>query len=373
MNEEFEQFRTTVRRFFAEHLVPCNGIFDSDTTLRTFWREAGKLGLLGASIPEEYGGPGFNRLSIVVIAEELGRIAAGANAGPCITSDMATCVMVDFGTEAQKRVWFPKILAGEVIQAMAITEPGAGSDAGAIRTTARREGDHYIIDGSKCFISNGSIADLIYVIAKTDTQSRTGGMSNIIVPANTPGLTRRKQATLGYKGGDTAELFFDNVAVPVGNLVGEEGQAYKQFYNSITLDRFHIAIRGWAASRAAFDMTLAHAQQRRMFGKRLIDFQNTQFKLAMIETELAVTRAFIDQCIASYIAGNYDQTHGMMLKIWCPEMEGRVMDACMQLWGGAGWMDDHPIAWMYTAARLQRIWAGATELQLSTLGRRYLK
>jgi acyl-CoA dehydrogenase len=373
MGEEFEMFRTTIRRFFAEHVVPRNGMFKDEAEVKAFWKAAGSLGLLGAAIPEEYGGPGLNRLSIVVMAEELGRIPSGSILGASLTSDMATSILIDHGTEEQKRYWFPKILDGSVSQALALTEPGAGSDAGAIKTTARREGDDYVINGSKCFISNGSNAELIYVIAKTDTTSRTRGMSTIIVPGDTPGLTRRRHPTLGYKGGDTSELFFDNVRVPVTNLLGTEGNAFAMFDTTITLDRFHIAIRGWASSKTAFEMTLEHARERPMFGKRLIDFQNTQFKLAMIETELAVSRAFIDRCIASYIAGNYDPTHGAMLKIWLPEMEGRVMDTCVQLWGGNGWMEDHPIAHMFTAARLQRIWAGATELHLSVLGRRYLK
>jgi acyl-CoA dehydrogenase len=373
LGEEIALFRATVQRFLANELVSRGGHFRTDADRHEYWRKAGSLGILGAAIPEQYGGPGLNRLSIVVIAEELGRIPAGAVAGANLTSDMATSILVDHGTEAQKREWFPKILAGEAVQALALTEPGAGSDAGAIKTVARREGDTYVINGTKHFISNGSVADLIYVIAKSDSSARTAGMSTFIVPAGARGLTRHKQATLGYRGGDTAELVFEDVAIPAANLVGEEGKAFGMFDTTITLDRFHIASRGWFASQTAFEMTLEHARQRQMFGKRLIDFQNTQFKLAQIETELAVARAYIDRCIGDYIAGRYDPKHGAMLKIFMPELESRVMDACMQLWGGYGWMEEHPIAQMYTAARLQRIWAGATELHLSVLGRRYLK
>jgi acyl-CoA dehydrogenase len=372
LGDEIAMFRATVRRFLREELVSCGGKLQDDAAWRAYFRKAGSLGLLGAAIPEAYGGPGLNRLSIVVIAEELGRIPAGAIAGPNLTSDMATSILIDNGNESQKREWFPKILAGEVIQALALTEPGAGSDAGAIKTSARRDGDCYVLNGTKHFISNGSKADLIYVIAKTDSGARTGGMSTFMVPAGTPGVTRRKQETLGYRGGDTAEIVLDNVSVPATSLLGQEGRAFGMFDTTVTLDRFHIATRGWMAAQCAFQMTLEHAQQRAMFGKRLIDFQNTQFKLAQIESELAMTRAFIDRCIGDYIAGRYDPTHGAMLKILLPEFESRVMDTCMQLWGGSGWMDDHPIAQMYTAARLQRIWAGATELHLSVLGRRYL-
>ncbi len=371
--EELEMFRDTERKFLARELVPRGGAFATDAELRAFWREAGALGLLGAAIPEEYGGPGLDRLSIVVLAEELGRLPAGAVAGPSLTSDIATSVLIDAGSEEQKRKWFPKILAGEAIQALAMTEPGAGSDAGAILTSARRDGDHYVLNGTKCFISNGTIADVIYVIAKTEGSERTRGMTAFIVPADAPGLTRRKHTTLGYRGGDTGELFLDNVRVPVGDRVGEEGQAFKLFDTAVTLDRFHIASRSWTASRTAFEMTLEHARERRMFGQRLIDMQNTQFRLGMVETELAVARSFIDRCIDAYRSGEFGIADGAMLKIWLPEMEGRVIDTCLQFWGGSGWMEEHPIAQMFTAARLQRIWAGATELQLSVLGRRYLK
>lgn len=372
--EALELFRDTVRRFLERELQPRNGCFDTDAELRAFWRQAGELGLIGASIPEEYGGPGLDRLAIVLIGEEIGRLPAGAVAGASLTSDIATSVLIDGGTEEQKRYWFPKILAGEIIQALAMTEPGAGSDAGAIATTARRDGDAYILNGSKCFISNGTIADLIYVIAHAEgAGERTKGMSCFIVPGDAPGLTRRKHATLGYKGGDTGELFLDNVVVPGDNLVGLEGQAFRFFDAAVTLDRLHIASRSWAAADAAFRLTLDHARQRRMFGQRLVDMQNTQFKLGWVETELAVARAFIDRCLAAYRDGNFTPHDGAMLKIWVPEMESRIMDALLQLWGGNGWMEDQPIAQMFTAARLQRIWAGATELQLAMLGRRYTK
>jgi len=371
--EELAMFRDTVRKFLERELPRRKGMFGDDADLRAYWQAAGALGLVGAAIPAEYGGPGLERLSIVIIAEELGRLKEGAVVGANLTSDMATVILIDHGSEAQKREWFPRILRGQVIQALALTEPGAGSDAGAISTTARRDGDGYVINGAKCFISNGSKADLIYVIAKTDAAARTRGMSTFIVPGNTPGLRRHKHATLGYKGGDTAELFFDDVRIPAGNLVGQEGNAFTMFDSSITLDRFHIASRSWAAARTAFEMTLEHARTRRMFGQRLIDLQNTQFRLANIETDLAVGRAFIDSLLVRYRDRSFTPADGAMLKIWLPEMEGRVMDACVQLWGGYAWMEDHPIAQMFTAARLQRIWAGATELQLSVLGRRYLK
>ena len=373
--EELAMFRDTVRKFFERELVPRGGRFKDHADLRAYWRKAGDLGLLGASIPEQYGGPGLTKLSVVIIAEELGRLSEGAVVGANLTSDMATCFLVDHGSEAQKREWLPKILSGEAIQTMALTEPGAGSDAGAIVTSARRDGDEWVIKGSKTFISNGSTADLIYLIAKTESgaKARTRGMSAFIVPATTRGVSHQKQQTLGYKGGDTAALFFDDVRIPAENLIGEEGNAFVMFDTLITLDRFHIASRSWCASKTAFELTVEHARNRKMFNQRLIDMQNTQFTLAKIETDLAVGRAFIDRLLLKYLNGTFGPADGAMLKIWLPEMEGRVMDACVQLWGGYGWMEDQPITQMFTAARLQRIWAGATELHLSQLGRRYTR
>lgn len=370
--EELEMFRATVRAFFRNELAPRAREFDDKGVDRSFWRAAGKAGLLGTIIPEEYGGPGADPLTIVIISEELGRCPQAASVGACISSDIATAFLVRHGTEEQKKYWAPKILSGDAIQAMALTEPESGSDAASIRSTGRREGDHYIINGAKCFISNGYKADLIYAIVKTDPAARAKGMSVIIVPGDAPGVTRRRTSTMGYRGGDTGEIFFDNVKVPVTNLVGEEGNAMRMFHKTIALDRLQISARAVGAAEAAFEMTLDHARTRRIFGQRLIDFQNTQFKLAEMEVDIAVGRTLLNDTIRKYRAGEFTDNDGAIIKIWIPEMEGRVLDACVQLWGGNGFMDDMPISRMYTAARVDRIFAGATELQKSLMARKYL-
>ena len=309
----------------------------------------------------------------MIVSEELGRAPGGATVGSCLNADMTTYFMVHYGTDEQKRRWLPGVVTGDVIQATALTEPESGSDAASIRTTALRRGDRYVINGSKCFISNGSKADLIYVIAKTDPEARGRGMSVILVPGDTPGLTRRLQPTMGFKGGDTSELFFDDVTVPVEHLLGKEGEGLKMFQPVISLDRMQLCARSQGSAETAFDMTLEYVRNRRIFGQRLIDFQNTQFKLAEMETEIAVGRAFLNEIIRKYRDGTCTDADTSMLKIWLPEMEGRVLDRCLQFWGGSGFMDDMPISRMYTAARVQRIYAGATELQMALLARRYVQ
>jgi acyl-CoA dehydrogenase len=253
--EELEMFRATVRAFLKKELEPRVREFDDKGSDRAFWRAAGKAGLLGTIIPEEYGGAGADPLTIVIVSEELGRCPAAASMGSCISTDIATGFLVQHGTHAQKKYWAPKILSGEAIQAMALTEAEAGSDAGAIRSTARREGDHYVINGAKCFVSNGYKADLIYAIVKTDPAARTRGMSVVIVPGDAPGVTRRRMNTMGYRGGDTGEIFFSDVKVPVTNLIGEEGNAMKMFHHNIALDRLQISARALGMAETAFEMT----------------------------------------------------------------------------------------------------------------------
>ncbi len=370
--EELDLFQRTVRSFFQKELEPRVKEFEQHGVDRRFWLAAGRAGIIGVFVPPEYGGPGADPLAIMVVSEELGRSPAGATVGSCLNADMTTHFMVHHGTAQQKRRWLPGVVTGEVIQATALTEPDSGSDAGAIRTTAIRQGDQYVLNGSKCFISNGSKADLIYVIAKTDPGAGSRGTSVILVPAGTPGLTRRLQTTMGFCGGDTSELFFDNVRVPVSHLLGREGAGLKMFLPVISLDRMQICARSQGSAESAFEMTLEHARNRKLFGQRLIDFQNTQFKLAEMETEITAGRALLNATIEKFRAGTCSDHDTSILKAWMPEMEGRVLDGCLQLWGGNGFMHDQPISRMYTAARVQRIYAGATELQKSLIARRYL-
>ena len=370
--EELELFRRTVRSFFQRELETRVKYFEKNGTDRLFWRAAGGAGLLGVFVPAEYGGPGADPLAIMVVSEELGRSPAGATVGSCLNADMSTLFMVNFGNESQKREWLPGVVTGEVIQATALTEPDSGSDAASIRTSAIRDGNHYVINGSKCFISNGSKADLLYVIVKTQPEARGRGTSLLLVPGDTPGLTRINQPTMGFRGGDTSDLHFDSVRVPVANLLGKEGEGLKMFQPVISLDRMQICARSQGSAESAFEMTLEHVRNRKIFGQRLIEFQNTQFKLAEMETEIALGRSFLNEIIRKYRAGTCSENDTAMLKSWLPEMEGRVLDGCLQFWGGSGFMDEMPISRMFTAARVQRIYAGATELQKAMLGRRYL-
>ncbi|MET0659987.1 MAG: acyl-CoA dehydrogenase family protein [Steroidobacteraceae bacterium] len=371
--EELDLFREGVRAFFRRDVEPRLHELESGTDER-FWKDAARAGLLGVVAPEEYGGPGADPLAMVIISEELGRSPAGAVLGSCLNSDMTTMFMLMYGNEEQKRQWLPRFVTGEVIQATALSEAGSGSDAGAMRTTAVRDSGEFVINGSKMFISNGNKAGLIYVHAKlAPSNEGPGGPSIFLVPGDTPGVTKRYINTMSFRGGDTAELFFDNVRVPYPNLLGAEGQGLKMFQPVITLDRLQICGRSQGAAEGAFALTLEYVRQRKIFGQRLVDMQNTQFKLAEMETEINVGRAFLDELVRKYRAGEMTARDASMLKIWLPEMEQRVIDGCLQFWGGTGFMDESTISRMYTAARVQRIHAGATELQKAMLGRGYAK
>jgi alkylation response protein AidB-like acyl-CoA dehydrogenase len=371
--EELEMFRASVRAFLKKELEPHVTDFDDRGLSSEFWREAGAAGLLGVQIPEAYGGPGADPLAVLVVSEELGRMPAGASIGSCITTDIMTGFLVDYGTEEQKQQWFPGILTGDVIQSMALTEPESGSDAAAIRTNARRDGDHWVINGAKCFMSNGAKANLVYVICKTDPAAGARGMSAIMVPGGTPGFTQRPMKTMGYRGGDTGELFFDNVRVPTSNLLGVEGGAMKMFQKTIALDRLQVAARSQTSAEAAFDLTLEHTRNRKLFKQRLLDFQNTQFKLAESATDIMVGKTLMNEMIKKYRAGQFTERDGSMVKLWITEMEGRVLDVCLQLWGGSGWMDANPISRMYTAARVTRIFVGPNDLQKHLIARPWVR
>lgn len=371
--EEMDMFRSTVRAFFEREVEPRMHDFNEHGVDHAIWRKAGEYGLLGATIPEAYGGPGADRASILVLAEELGYAPSGATVGSFIGTDICTNFLVDHGTEEQKQRFFPRILTGECIQAMGMTEAESGSDAFAARTTAVRHGDEYVINGSKIYISNGAKSDVTYVLCKTSPEKGARGMSMIIVEKGTPGFTQRRMDTQGYHAGNTGELFFDDVRVPVANLVGEENGASKMFVVNMALDRLQIVARSIGAAERAFQMTLEHCQNRKLFGQRLIDFQNTQFTLAQMETEIRVGRAFYNSLVRKVRDNTITDAEASMAKIWLAELEFRTLDNCVQLWGGQAWMDDHPISRMFSAARVQRIYAGATELMKDLIGRRYVR
>ncbi|MET0659950.1 MAG: acyl-CoA dehydrogenase family protein [Steroidobacteraceae bacterium] len=367
-----DRYRDRVRTFLQTHAQARLHEFEHKGVDLRFWREAASAGVLGTIVPHDYGGQGLDPLAAVILSEELGRWPGGASLGGSMSSDLSTTLLIEHGTEAQKRAWLPGIAAGDVMLAMCLTEPDAGSDAAAITASAVRDGNDFVVNGVKDPVMNGDKATLLYVIAKTDPAARARGMSLLLVPADTAGITRTRIATMGYAAGDCAAIQFTDVRIPATQLVGAEGGALTLFQHTLRLDRMQMAARSLGAAETAYALTLEHCRSRPMFGQRLIDLQHTQFVLADIETQLAVSRSFLNDLVQKYQRGELRDEDCMMAKIWLPELEGRVLDACVQLWGNRGWKDEHPIARMYTAARAQRIQAGATELMKALLARRYL-
>ncbi|MBB35049.1 MAG: acyl-CoA dehydrogenase [Hirschia sp.] len=356
---EHEAFRHTVRTFLDKEHEPNLSRFEAQGgTDRAFWRKAGEAGLLGLAVTGE-GDFAF----YAIAAEELGRTVGSATTGSSLMADVATFILDGHGTDAQKEKYLPGIFTGEWTQAMPLTEPNAGSDPTAITTTAIRDGDEYVIKGEKYFISNGTGANLLYVVAKTDPSARGRGMSVIIVEDGTPGLTRHKINTVGWKCGDTGALSFDNVRVPVTNLVGKEGGAMKIMMDTFLEDRIQIAARCLGAASKALELTLEYVKERMVSGQRVIDFQNTQFMLAECKMDIAITETMVDTALMKIRDKSFTFQDGAILKLFATQMEGRVLDKCVQLFGGAGLMDENPISRMWTAARIQRVYAGTDELQ----------
>jgi acyl-CoA dehydrogenase len=361
--EEEAAFRSTVRKFLDRELEPNAAKFVGNLDYdKAFWRKAGAAGLLGTMIPETYGGPGASDACGVITAQELGRSIGGATVGLSLCADMCTRMLMIGGTEEQKRKFAPGILSGEITPCMPLTEPDAGSDATAIRATATREGEHYVINGSKVFITNGNKAGLMYVVAKTDPTKRGSGMSMFLVEGNTPGISRHPMKTMGYDAYDVAELHFDNLRVPAANLLLGEGRGLEIVMSTFLFDRLEISARALGEAELAFRLALDHVRVRKAFGKTLFEFQNTQFKLADMKTEIEVGRAFLYDGIRKQRAGELDFAGSSMLKLWITEMSGRVVDNAMQMFGGSGFMDEMPISKLYRCNRLHRLYAGASEL-----------
>jgi len=370
--EEEEMFRRTVRQFLDKELEPnvdkFVGNLDYD---REFWRKAGQAGILGAAIPEEFGGPGASDMCGVVLAQELGRSAGGATVGSSLSADIATYILMTGGSAEQKRKWAPGILSGDIPQCMPLTESEAGSDATAIRTTAIRDGDSYVINGSKIYISNGNKARLLYVVAKTDPAKGGRGMSILLVEGDTPGISRHPMNTMGYPAYDLAEFHFDNVRVPAENLFLGEGRALDILMSTFALDRLEIAGRALGEAELAFNLALDFVKERKAFGQRVIDFQNTQFKLAEMKTDIEVGRAFLHDSVRKYRANKFDLADGAMIKLWVPEMASRVIDTALQMFGGSGFMEEMLISKLYRANRLQRLYAGTSELQKVAIAKKF--
>ncbi|MBR0872153.1 acyl-CoA dehydrogenase family protein [Bradyrhizobium tropiciagri] len=371
---ELDLFRANVRRFLADQVVPHADAWRTQGYIdRDLWRRAGALGLLCASAPEQYGGGGGNFWHEAVIIEELARIAFPDFSIPLQNVILAP-YFAQYGTEEQKRRWLPRMARGDLVAALAMSEPGAGSDVRAIRTHARRDGDDYVVNGQKTFITHGHTADLICLAVKTDTTEGNGvrGFSLLVVETETTAGFRRGRRLdkVGLKAQDTAELFFDDARVPAGNLLGGvEGRGFYQLMEQLAKERINIAMQALALSEAALAETVAYVKEREVFGKPLIEFQNTRMVLAEAKTALSVTRTFVESCIERLIAGTLDAETAAMAKWWATEKQCEIIDDCMQLHGGYGYMLDYPIARMWSDGRIQKIWGGSNEVMKELIAR----
>jgi acyl-CoA dehydrogenase len=372
--EEVAMFRDSVRRFLATEAVPHDGQWRKQKFVdRDFWHKAGELGMLCPSMAEEYGGSGGSFALEAVISEELAYVSMSSFMQN-VHGGIVAPYLGHYGTDAQKKRWLPKMCNGEFIGAIAMTEPGCGSDLQAIRTTARREGEHYVINGSKTFISNGYTADLVIVAVKTDAAQGAKGMTLIVIEtAGLAGFRRgRNLDKIGMHGNDTAELFFDEVRVPMANRLGaEEGLGFVQMMQQLPQERLAIAVGAQATMERAIEITVAYVHDRKAFKQSLIEFQNTRFKLAECLTTARITRSFIDDCVARHMRGELSTVDASMAKLWCTEKQCQIIDECLQLHGGYGFMDEYPIARMYADTRVSRIAGGASEIMKEIISRSF--
>ena len=371
LDDELNILRDAAGRFFEQEFVPENerwlreGIVD-----RKAWLKAGEAGLLCAGIPAEYGGAGGDYRHEAVIMEEFLKLGI-TGFGYQVHSTIVAPYIHHYGNDDQRRRWLPGMATGELIGAIAMTEPNTGSDLQSVRTTAIREGDHYRLNGAKTYISNGQNADLIVVVAKTDPGQGAKGISLLVVEADTAGFERgRNLKKMGQKGADTSELFFSDCLVPVDNLLcEEEGRGFIQLMQQLPQERLSIAQAAVAQAERALEITIEFVSDRKAFGQRVLDFQNTRFKLAECKTEAFIGRTFLDQCVIRLLSGELDAATASMAKYWCTDMQCRVIDECLQLHGGAGYMDEYPISRMYADARVQKIYGGTNEIMKELIGR----
>lgn len=371
MTPELEGFRDSVRRFVDAEVAPHQERWKHQQHVdRDVWHKGGEMGILLADIPDEYGGSGGSFAHQSVVFEELtyaGDMAFGIHVHAIVAH-----YILNQGTQQQKLNYLPKLASGEMIAAIAMSEPGAGSDLKGIRTTARREGDDYVINGSKIFISNGYMADLVVVVAKTDPEAGAKGVSLILVETREqPGYrVGRILDKIGQKGQDTCELFFDDVRVPVANVLGGvEGKGFTQLMTELPYERTILGVSGVAAIERALQLTIDYTRERKAFGQALIEMQNTRFVLAEIKTEATIARTFIDRCIVDMMEGRMNTELASMAKYWISDLQCKVIDQCLQLFGGYGYMMEYPIAQMYVDARVQRIYGGANEIMKEIISR----
>ncbi|NNJ07370.1 acyl-CoA dehydrogenase [Streptomyces sp. PKU-MA01144] len=371
---EHEAFRETVRSFIGKEVLPHYDQWEKDGIVsRDVWLAAGRQGLLGPAVPEEYGGGGNSDFRYsAVLAEEFTRAGApGLAIG--LHNDVIGPYLTSLATEEQKRRWLPGFCSGEIITAIAMTEPGAGSDLQGIRTTAEDRGDHWLLNGSKTFISNGILADLVIVVARTAPEGGAKGLSLLVVERGTEGFERgRNLDKIGQKAQDTAELFFDDVRVPKENLLGQRDGAFGHLMTNLAQERLSIAVAAIAAAEHLLEITTRYVKEREAFGRPLAKLQHIRFEIAEMATECAVTRTFLDRCIVDHSDGRLDAVHASMAKWWATELQKRVADRCLQLHGGYGYMAEYRVARAFTDGRIQTIYGGTTEIMKEIIGRALL-
>ncbi len=371
---EHDLFRTSFRQFVEKEIAPHHSEWEEAGIVdRDLFRAAGSHGFLGMAVPETYGGGGSDDFRYnVVISEETQRAGvAGAGLGISLHNDICLPYFLRYCNDEQRRRWLPGIAAGELITAIAMTEPGIGSDLASMSTTAIRDGDAYLVNGSKTFITNGINADLVITAVKTDPTERHRGMSLLVLERGMEGFERgRNLDKLGLHSQDTAELFFTDVRVPTANLLGdEEGRGFFQLVANLPQERLSIAVAGVAAARAALDMTIAYVKERKAFGQPVGSFQHSRFTLAELATEIEIGQAFIDKCVTALNATTLTAEEASMAKWWCTELQKRTVDRCLQLHGGYGYMNEYPIARAYADARVTTIYGGTTEIMKEIIGR----
>ncbi len=370
---DHEAFRESVRRFLDKEVVGHQEQWDREGIVpRRLFTTAGSAGFLGMAVPERYGGGGVDDFRFnAVLGEEVQRSgAAAAGLGLTLHNDICLPYFLDLATEEQRARWLPGIASGELITAIAMTEPGIGSDLASMKTTAIRDGEHYVVNGAKTFITNGINADLVVTAVKTDPAERHKGMSLVVLERGMDGFERgRNLDKLGQHAQDTAELFFHDVRVPVGNLLGEQGQGFAHLVDRLPQERLSIAVAGVAAAAAALGATLDYVRDRTAFGRPIGSFQHSRFRLAEIATEIDVAQAYVDRCIEALNDGDLTVEDAAKAKWWCTELQGRVLDSCLQLHGSYGYMTEYPIARAYADARITRIYGGTTEIMKEVIGR----
>jgi alkylation response protein AidB-like acyl-CoA dehydrogenase len=377
LSPEHKMFRETCHKFYLREVEPHYISWEAagKGTPPELWEKAAGAGIVGMGVPEEYGGPGGDLLFNLIQTEELGRFVGGASVGAAINTDIMTHVLAKYGSHEQKQRWCPGILTGQWRQAMGLTESGAGSDLSTLATRARKDGDDYVINGSKCYMSSGAEANLLYIVARTDrdVEGSKNDMTMFVVEADTPGIELRRMPTMGMRAAGVGECFLQDVRVPASHILGEEGQALRQnLMSTFAYDRAIISVRALAVAELAFDLTLDYVKTRKVGQQRVIDFQNTQMRLGEMKADLIAGQAFRQKLMREVTQGKLDIVVAASAKLWFSEMEIRVVDTCLQLHGGYGYMEESPISRLYTFSRVDTLYGGTSEIQKLMIARQLL-